>query len=88
VALEKTVSPDVIILLDSTRYFYLTRAGKTISNVQFYKMDRQKILQNGGNYAKVKSDPPQPSSLWGENVGKIYSTWILVNRKVSLISSY
>jgi hypothetical protein len=51
-------------------------------------MDRQKMMQNGGNYAIVKSDPPQPSSLWGENVGKIYSSWILVNKKVSLISSY
>ena len=32
-------------------------------------------MQNGGNYAKVKRVPPQPSSLWDENVGKIYSTW-------------
>jgi len=47
----------------------------------------KKMMQNGGNYAIVKSDPPQPSSLWGENVGKIYSSWILVNKKVSLISS-
>jgi RimJ/RimL family protein N-acetyltransferase len=27
-------------------------------------------------YAKVKRVPPQPSPLWDENVGKIYSTWI------------
>jgi hypothetical protein len=87
VPLEETRSPEVIILLDSTRYFYLNQAGKTISNVQFYGMDCQKMMQNGGNYAIVKSDPPQPSSLWGENVGKIYSSWILVNKKVSLISS-
>jgi hypothetical protein len=29
---------------------------------------------NGENYAKVKGVPPQPLSLGGENVGKIYST--------------
>jgi hypothetical protein len=33
--------------------------------------------QNGENYVKVKRVPPQPSSLWGENVGNIYTTWIL-----------
>lgn len=33
------------------------------------------MMQNGGNYAKFKLVPPQPSTLWGENVGKIYSTW-------------
>lgn len=33
------------------------------------------MMQNRGNYAKVKQVPPQPSSIWGENVGKIYSTW-------------
>jgi hypothetical protein len=29
------------------------------------------MMQNGGNYAKFKLVPPQPSTLWGENVGKI-----------------
>jgi len=32
-------------------------------------------MQNGEYCAKVKGVPPKPSSLWGENVGKIYSTW-------------
>lgn len=35
------------------------------------------MMQYRGNYTKVKSVPPQTLSLWGENVGKIYSTWIL-----------
>jgi transporter family protein len=35
------------------------------------------VMKNGGNYAKVKSAPPQPSSHSGGNVGKIYSTWIM-----------
>jgi hypothetical protein len=32
------------------------------------------MMQNGRNYANVKGVPPQPSSLWGENVGKINLT--------------
>jgi hypothetical protein len=32
-------------------------------------------MQNGENYAKVNRISPQPLSLCGENVGKIYSTW-------------
>ena len=33
------------------------------------------VLRKRGNYIKVKSVPPQPSSLWGENIGEIHSTW-------------
>jgi hypothetical protein len=36
-----------------------------------------KMMQNGANYAKVKSVPPQLSFFGGEIVGKIYSTCIL-----------
>ena len=35
------------------------------------------MMQNGGNYARVKPIQPQPSSIWGENGGKLFSTWIL-----------
>lgn len=33
------------------------------------------MIQNGGNYVKVKCVPPQSSPLRGENVGKFNSTW-------------
>jgi hypothetical protein len=33
------------------------------------------MIQNGGNYAKVNEILPQPSSICGETVGEIYSTW-------------
>jgi hypothetical protein len=33
------------------------------------------MMQNGGNHAKVNRVSPQPASIWGENVDKIYSTW-------------
>jgi len=46
-----------------------------ISGIQFYENEVPNIMQNGGNYAKVKCVPPQPSPLWGENVGKIFSAW-------------
>ena len=46
-----------------------------ISGIQFYENGVPNIMQNGGNYAKVKQVLLQPSPLWGENVGKIYSTW-------------
>ena len=38
-----------------------------ISGIQFN--------ENRGNYAKVKQVLLQPSPLWGENVGIIFSTW-------------
>ena len=47
-----------------------------MSGIKFYENGVLNIMQNGGNYAKVKQVPLQPSPLWGENVGKIYSTWI------------
>jgi hypothetical protein len=46
-----------------------------ISGIQFYENGVPNIMQNGGNYAKVKQVLLQPSPLWGENDGKIYSTW-------------
>jgi hypothetical protein len=33
-------------------------------------------MENGGDCIKVKEILPKTSSIWGENVGKIYSTWI------------
>jgi hypothetical protein len=51
-----------------------------ISGIQFYESVVPNIMQNRGNYAIVKQVPLQPSPLWGENVGKIYSTWIFGNR--------
>jgi len=33
------------------------------------------MVQNEGNDAKIKEILLQLSSIWGENVGKIYSTW-------------
>jgi hypothetical protein len=33
------------------------------------------MMQNGGNCAIVKEILPKTSSIWGENVGKFYSTW-------------
>jgi hypothetical protein len=50
--------------------------GKMISGIQFYENGVPNIIQNRGNYAIVKQVPLQPSPLWDENVGKIYSTWI------------
>jgi hypothetical protein len=47
-----------------------------ISGIQFYENGVPNIMQNRGNDAIVKQVPLQPSPLWGENVGKIYSTWI------------
>jgi hypothetical protein len=47
-----------------------------ISGIQFYKNGVPNIMKNRGNYAIVKQVPLQLSPLWGENVGKIYSTWI------------
>ena len=47
-----------------------------ISGIQFNENGVPNITQNRGNYAIVKQVPLQPSPLWGENVGKIYSTWI------------
>jgi hypothetical protein len=32
-------------------------------------------MQNGESYAKVNRIPTQSSSIWGDNVGKFYSTW-------------
>lgn len=32
-------------------------------------------MPNGKNNAKIKEILPQSSSIRGENVGKIYSTW-------------
>ena len=46
-----------------------------LSGIQFYENGMPNIIQNGGNYAKVKRVPSQSSPLWGENVGKFYSTW-------------
>jgi hypothetical protein len=46
-----------------------------VTGTQFYENEVPNIMQNGGDYAKVKCVPPKPSSLWDENVGKIYSTW-------------
>jgi len=39
------------------------------------------IMQNRGDYAIVKQVPLQPSPLWGENVGKFFSTWIFGSSK-------
>jgi hypothetical protein len=36
-------------------------------------------MPNEENYVKVKRVPPKLSSLWGENVGKIYLRWIFGN---------
>jgi hypothetical protein len=52
-----------------------------ISGIQFYENGVPNIMQNGGNDAIVKQVPLQPSPLWGENVGKIYSTWIFGIKK-------
>jgi len=62
-------------------WLHLNRIGKMISGIQFFENGVPNIIQNKGNYAKVKPVPPKPSSLWGENVGKIYSTWIF-GRKI------
>ncbi len=56
-----------------------------ISGIQFYENGMPNSMQNGGNCAKFKWDPLQPSSLWGENVGKIYSTWISGITKIEML---
>jgi hypothetical protein len=33
------------------------------------------MMKNGGYYGKINEIMPELSSIWGENVGKIYSTW-------------
>ena len=45
------------------------------------------MMQNGGNNAKFNDALPQSSSLWGENVGKIYSTWIfgIINSRIVIV---
>jgi hypothetical protein len=58
-----------------------------ISGIQFYENGVPNIKQNRGNYAIVKQVPLQPSSLWGKNIGKIYSTWIFVNILISIPGS-
>jgi hypothetical protein len=54
----------------------LSRTGKKVSGIQFYENGMPNIMQNGGNYAKVKRVTPQSTPVRGESVGKIYSTWI------------
>jgi hypothetical protein len=62
-------------------WLHLNRIGKMISGIQSYENGVPNIIQNGGNYAIFKQVLLQPSLLWSENVGKIYSTWIFGIKK-------
>jgi hypothetical protein len=52
-----------------------------ISGTRFIENGVPNIIQNRGNYAIVTQVPLQPSPRWGENVGKIYLTWIFGIKK-------
>jgi len=45
------------------------------------------MMQNGGNCTIVKEILPKTSSIWGENVGKFYSTWNPGIKKNSMLST-
>ena len=63
---------------------HLNRTGKMISGIQFYENEVQNIMQNGGNYAKVKCVPPQPSPLGVKKLAKFIRRGIWVPGSTSL----
>jgi hypothetical protein len=72
---EKSLSWKNNLFHVSTRYLYLSQAEKNHFQRPISWNGSLKMMQNGGNYANVKGVPLQPSSLCGENVGKICPAW-------------
>ena len=50
------------------------------SGIQFYENEVPNIMRNGGNYAKVKCVPPQPSPLGVKKLAKFIrrGIWVLL----------
>jgi hypothetical protein len=67
--------------LKKTRFYvpicclYLNKAEKHLFLYPILRNGSLKMLDNGGNHAKLKCVQPQPSPFWSEFVGKIYQTW-------------
>jgi len=52
-----------------------------ISGIQFYENEVPNIIKNGGNYAKAKGVPPQPSPLGVKKLAKFIrrGIWVVLN---------